>query len=99
MDGLLVFDKPLTWTSHDVVARVRRLTGERRAGHAGTLDPLATGLLVVGIGQGTRVLTFLEKDKKTYEAVVRLGQATDTYDADGEITAEFGTDGVSLESI
>jgi tRNA pseudouridine55 synthase len=99
VDGLLVIDKPPSWTSHDVVARIRRLTGERRVGHAGTLDPLATGVLVVGIGQGTRVLTFLDKDRKTYAAVVRLGQSTSTYDAAGEITSESGVEQISQTGV
>jgi tRNA pseudouridine55 synthase len=99
VDGLLVVDKPLNWTSHDVVARIRRLAGQRRVGHAGTLDPLATGVLVVGIGQGTRVLSYLDKDRKTYAAVVRLGQSTSTYDAAGEITAESDIAGISVDAI
>jgi tRNA pseudouridine55 synthase len=85
--GLLVIDKPAGWTSHDVVARVRRLTGVRRVGHAGTLDPLATGVLVLGIGKGTRVLEYATEAEKRYTATVRLGASTDTYDADGAITA------------
>jgi tRNA pseudouridine55 synthase len=98
-DGLLVVDKPSGWTSHDVVARVRRLTGERRVGHAGTLDPLATGVLVLGVGQGTRVLRYLEGAGKTYRARVRLGQSTNTYDAEGEITAESSAAGVNYDQI
>src|SRR5438477_5212035 len=87
IDGLLVVDKPAGWTSHDVVARMRRLTGVRRIGHAGTLDPLATGVLPLGIGQGTRVLEYLGDADKVYRAVVRLGVSTDTYDADGAVVA------------
>jgi tRNA pseudouridine55 synthase len=83
VDGLLVIDKPAGWTSHDVVARVRRLTGVRRVGHAGTLDPAATGVLPLGIGQGTRVLEYLSDAGKSYRAVVRLGATTDTDDAEG----------------
>jgi len=83
--GLLVLDKPAGWTSHDVVARVRRLTTVRRVGHAGTLDPLATGLLVLGIGQGTRVLEYATDADKRYSATLRLGISTDTYDADGAV--------------
>lgn len=86
MDGILVIDKPAGWTSHDVVAKVRRLTGVRRVGHAGTLDPLATGVLPLGIGQGTRVLEYLSNSDKRYTARLRLGAATDTYDADGTVT-------------
>ena len=87
MDGLLVIDKARGWTSHDVVARVRRLTGVRRVGHGGTLDPLATGVLPLGIGRGTRVLEYLGAADKRYTATIRLGASTDTYDADGAVTA------------
>jgi len=83
LDGLLVVDKPAGPTSHDVVARVRRLLGERRIGHAGTLDPLATGVLVLVVGRATRLAQFMSGDEKAYDATVRLGVATDTYDADG----------------
>jgi len=86
VDGLLILDKPAGWTSHDVVARVRRLTGERRVGHAGTLDPLATGVLPLGLGQGTRVLEYVASAGKTYQALLRLGISTDTYDAEGAVT-------------
>ena len=85
-DGLLLVDKPAGWTSHDVVARVRRLARTRRVGHAGTLDPMATGVLVLGVGRGTKLLTFLVGCDKAYAATVRLGQATITDDADGEVT-------------
>jgi tRNA pseudouridine55 synthase len=85
-DGILVVDKPAGITSHDVVARVRRLAGTRRAGHAGTLDPMATGVVVVGVGRGTRLLTYLSGLDKDYEATIRLGIATVTDDAEGEIT-------------
>ncbi|MGI8549170.1 MAG: tRNA pseudouridine(55) synthase TruB [Dehalococcoidia bacterium] len=87
LDGLIVLDKPAGWTSHDAVARVRRLTGERRVGHAGTLDPLATGVLVLGIGQGTRLLEYVAMAGKSYRATIRLGISTDTYDSDGQITS------------
>jgi tRNA pseudouridine55 synthase len=83
MDGLLVIDKPSGPTSHDVVARVRRLLNERRVGHTGTLDPMATGLLPVVVGRATRLAQFLSAATKRYEAVVRLGIETDTYDATG----------------
>ncbi len=86
-DGLLVVDKPAGWTSHDVVARARRMCGTRRVGHAGTLDPMATGVLVLGVNRATRLLTFLVGCDKTYTATVRLGQSTVTDDAAGEITA------------
>jgi tRNA pseudouridine55 synthase len=83
MDGLLVLDKPSGPTSHDVVARMRRVLRERRIGHTGTLDPLATGVLPIVIGRATRLARFLSSSEKTYEAVLRLGVATDTGDAQG----------------
>ncbi len=88
-DGVLLVDKPAGWTSHDVVARVRRLAGTRRVGHAGTLDPMATGVLVVGIGRATRLLGHLSGQEKEYAATIRLGWATTTDDAQGErLTAD-----------
>ena len=84
MDAILVIDKPPGMTSHDVVARVRRLLGERSVGHLGTLDPLATGVLPLLIGRYTRLAQFFAAADKTYQGVIRLGFATDTYDADGE---------------
>ncbi len=86
-EGLVVVDKPQGWTSHDVVGRLRRLCGIKKVGHAGTLDPMATGVLVVGVGRGTKLLTYLVGADKTYEAVIRLGQGTVTEDAEGEVTA------------
>jgi tRNA pseudouridine55 synthase len=86
--GLLVIDKPVGPTSHDVVGRLRRLVGLRRVGHAGTLDPLASGVLLVCIGRATRLIEYLVGLDKVYETTIRLGQATTTYDAEGEITAE-----------
>ncbi|MGH3504201.1 MAG: tRNA pseudouridine(55) synthase TruB [Nocardioidaceae bacterium] len=85
-DGLLVVDKPTGWTSHDVVARARRLVGTRRVGHAGTLDPMATGVLVLGVGRATRLLGHLALGTKAYDATMRLGQTTVTDDAEGDIT-------------
>jgi tRNA pseudouridine55 synthase len=85
--GLIIADKPAGWTSHDVVARVRRLAGTRRVGHAGTLDPMATGVLVLGVEKATRLLGYLALSEKEYQATIRLGQATDTLDAEGTITA------------
>jgi tRNA pseudouridine55 synthase len=84
VDGLVIVDKPATWTSHDVVGRLRRLAGTRRVGHAGTLDPMATGVLVVGVGRATRLLGHLAHSDKDYLATVRLGRTTTTDDADGE---------------
>jgi tRNA pseudouridine55 synthase len=86
LDGLLVIDKPVGPTSHDVVARVRRTLREPRIGHAGTLDPMASGVLPLVIGRATRLLRFLGADDKRYEAAIRLGVATDTYDALGRET-------------
>lgn len=89
-DGLLIVDKPSDWTSHDVVARARRLCNTRKVGHAGTLDPMATGVLVLGVGRATKLLTFLVGCDKDYAATIRLGQATLTDDAEGEVTAAPG---------
>src|SRR5713226_1135945 len=83
MDGALIIDKPAGMTSHDVVARVRKIIGERRVGHTGTLDPFATGVLVVVVGRATRLAQFLSGAEKEYEAVIRLGYATDTGDVTG----------------
>jgi tRNA pseudouridine55 synthase len=87
VDGLVIVDKPAGWTSHDVVARMRRLAGTRRVGHAGTLDPMATGVLILGVEKATRLLGHLALTTKSYDAVVRLGQNTITDDAEGEITS------------
>ena len=84
-DGLLVVDKPPGWTSHDVVGRARRLAGTRKVGHAGTLDPMATGVLVLGIGRATRLLGHLALTDKAYDATIRLGATTVTDDAEGEL--------------
>ena len=85
MDGILIIDKPEGFTSHDVVARLRRILKTKRIGHTGTLDPFATGVLVMLVGKATRLAQFLDKDKKEYEAVVRFGFATDTGDRTGEL--------------
>jgi tRNA pseudouridine55 synthase len=90
MDGVLIIDKPVGITSHDVVARVRRILKTRRVGHTGTLDPFATGVMVVLVGKATRLAQFLDKDEKAYEAVVRFGFETDTGDATGVRSAECG---------
>lgn len=86
--GILNVDKPEGWTSHDVVARVRRLSGQRRVGHAGTLDPFATGVLLVCLGQATRISEYLMDQPKRYHAIVRFGVSTDTYDATGRVVQE-----------
>jgi tRNA pseudouridine55 synthase len=85
MNGILIVDKPQGWTSHDVVAKLRGICRERRIGHAGTLDPMATGVLVVFLGRATRAVELFENDDKEYEAVMRLGTVTNTQDMTGEI--------------
>lgn len=82
--GIINLDKPRGWTSHDVVARVRRLTGERKVGHAGTLDPFATGVLLVCLGTAVRLAEYLQRHDKRYKATMRLGITTDSYDTDGQ---------------
>ncbi|MDQ6616458.1 MAG: tRNA pseudouridine(55) synthase TruB [Actinomycetota bacterium] len=94
--GLLVVDKPAGWTSHDVVARCRRVFGLRKVGHAGTLDPDATGVLLVGLGTVTRLLRFLSGQPKSYRAEVVLGVATSTLDASGEVTGRWDMGSVTL---
>jgi tRNA pseudouridine55 synthase len=86
ISGILNVNKPADMTSHDVVLRVRRLTGQRKVGHAGTLDPMATGVLLLCLGQATRVAEYLMVGRKRYRAVARLGVSTNTYDADGTVT-------------
>ena len=85
LNGLLIVDKSAGWTSHDVVAKVRRILGEKRIGHTGTLDPFATGVLPLCIGPTTRLATWLALDEKVYEATLRLGQTTTTLDTEGAI--------------
>ena len=97
--GLIVVDKPGGLTSHDVVARIRRLAGTRRVGHAGTLDPMATGVLVVGVEKATRLLGHLTLTDKEYQATIRLGQATDTGDAEGTVTAGRPAGQLSLAQV
>jgi tRNA pseudouridine55 synthase len=99
MNGLVIVDKPAGWTSHDVVGKLRRLAGTRRVGHAGTLDPMATGVLVVGIEKATRLLGHLALTEKTYDAVIRLGRSTNTDDAEGEVTATSPAGDVSEEAL
>jgi tRNA pseudouridine55 synthase len=95
-DGLVVVDKPGGWTSHDVVAKCRRYAGTRRVGHAGTLDPMATGVLVLGVGQATRLLGHLALTDKDYDATIRLGVSTTTDDAEGEVVAETDAGGARI---
>ena len=97
--GLVVVDKPGGMTSHDVVARVRRLAGTRKVGHAGTLDPMATGVLVVGVNRATRLLGHLTLTDKAYDATVRLGVSTTTDDAEGEVVEERPTDGLTDHAV
>jgi tRNA pseudouridine55 synthase len=93
-DGFVVVDKPQGWTSHDVVGRMRRLAGTRKVGHAGTLDPMATGVLVLGIGKATRLLTYVVGADKDYDATIRLGIATTTDDAEGGVASVADPDAV-----
>jgi tRNA pseudouridine55 synthase len=86
MNGILIVDKPAGCTSHDVVQRVRKALRQRSVGHAGTLDPLATGVLVVAVGEGTKLVSHLQSDDKRYEVTIALGAETDSLDADGEVT-------------
>src|SRR4051812_42670765 len=97
--GLVVVDKPAGLTSHDVVARVRRILGTRKVGHAGTLDPMATGVLVLGIERATKLLGHLALDTKAYLATIRLGAATTTDDAQGEILSTSDTSAVTDEAV
>jgi tRNA pseudouridine55 synthase len=97
--GLVVVDKPGGMTSHDVVARVRRLAGTRKVGHAGTLDPMATGVLVLGVERATRLLGHLMLTEKAYDATVRLGVATTTDDAEGEVTTAVSAAGLQEAAV
>lgn len=98
-DGLLLVDKTTGCTSHDVVRRVRRLFGQKKVGHCGTLDPAATGLLVLTLGKATRLTRFLISAPKVYAGTIRLGVTTDTYDASGQVTEERSTEGVTEAGI
>ena len=97
VSGVLVVDKPVGLTSHDVVQIIRRGTGIRRAGHTGTLDPRASGVLVILIGPAVRLSEYVSASDKRYQATIRLGSSTDTFDADGRITDSFPTDSISEE--
>lgn len=98
VDGILNIDKPCGKTSFSIVSMVKRLSGERRVGHAGTLDPLATGVLPVCLGQGTRIIQFLQDATKAYRAQIEFGVATDTYDATGKITSKETPPGLAGKS-
>ncbi len=97
--GILNLDKPAGWTSHDVVGWVRRVLREKRVGHAGTLDPMATGVLLVCVGQATRVAEYLTAGQKVYRAEARLGATTDTYDADGEVVATAAVPPLTVDDL
>jgi tRNA pseudouridine55 synthase len=97
--GLIVVDKPAGMTSHDVVSRVRRIAKTRRVGHGGTLDPMATGVLVLGVGRATRLLTYVIGSDKRYAGTIRLGQSTVTDDAEGEVTTSTPADAVQDAAI
>lgn len=98
-DGLLLVDKEPGFTSHDVVQKARRITRQKKAGHCGTLDPNATGLLVLTLGKATRLTRFLISAPKVYEGVILLGRTTDTYDTTGETVAEGSTKGITREAV
>ncbi|MEV6298713.1 tRNA pseudouridine(55) synthase TruB [Actinoplanes sp. NPDC051861] len=98
-DGLIVVDKPAGMTSHDVVARIRRLAKTRRVGHGGTLDPMATGVLIIGVNRATRLLTYVIGARKSYTATVRLGESTVTDDAEGDVTASTPAGAVTDDAI
>lgn len=93
--GLLVVDKPAGWTSHQVVGRARRTFGTRKVGHAGTLDPMATGVLILGVNRATRLLGHLALHDKAYEATIRLGESTNTDDAEGEVISSASASGLT----
>lgn len=99
LDAFLVVDKPAGVTSFSIVSLVRRLTGVRRVGHAGTLDPLATGVLPVAVGGATRLIEYMDDDVKAYVATVRLGESTDTYDAEGAVTAVRDATGIGEDAL
>jgi tRNA pseudouridine55 synthase len=97
--GIVVIDKPAGWTSQQVVSKMRRLAGTRKVGHAGTLDPMATGVLVIGIGRATRLLGYLALTEKAYQATIRLGVSTVSDDAEGDVTGMAGAQGITDDQI
>ena len=99
MPGILIVNKPASWTSFDVVKYVRGRCGEKRVGHAGTLDPAATGVLPLLLGSATRLTEYLVDTTKTYEATIQLGVVTDTYDADGEVLSRTDVSGITRQAI
>ena len=99
VDGLIVVDKPGGMTSHDVVSRIRRLAKTRRVGHGGTLDPMATGVLIIGVNRATRLLTYVIGSAKSYTATIRLGESTVTDDAEGDVVTRVPADAVTDDAI
>jgi tRNA pseudouridine55 synthase len=99
LDGAILIDKPAGPTSHDVVDAIRRRFGIRKVGHCGTLDPNATGLLIIVLGRGTKLSEKLMSDDKTYEGSIKFGETTDSYDADGELTASLPVPPLTLEQL
>src|SRR4051794_82614 len=99
LPGIVVVDKPAGMTSHNVVGRCRRIFGTRRVGHAGTLDPMATGVLVIGIERATKILGLLTTTSKSYAATIRLGQTTSTEDAEGELLQSISAENLTSEEI
>ena len=99
VSGILNLNKPIGCTSFDMVKRIRRLSGEKKVGHGGTLDPLASGVLPICLGRATRVSEFLADSSKTYRAVVTFGAATDTYDAEGKVTEEKDASHLTREMV
>src|SRR3954468_24193248 len=99
LHGYLVIDKPAGWTSFDVVARARRILGEKRIGHAGTLDPAATGVLPLAVGVATKTLEYLNDASKTYLAEVTFGVETDSHDVDGRVTRVAGAESLTADSV
>src|ERR1700693_5569075 len=99
VEGILNIDKPSGWTSHDVVAKLRGVIGIRKIGHAGTLDPAATGVLVVCVGNGTRIVEYLVEDDKIYEGIMKLGEATDTQDGEGSVVEQKPWEQLTEEGI
>lgn len=97
--GLVLLDKPAGITSHDLVARTRKALGTRKVGHAGTLDPMATGLMILGVNQGTKLMQFVSGLDKTYLATIKLGSATTTDDAEGEVVSTADASGITQEQI
>ncbi len=97
--GIVIVDKPQGWASHDVVGKLRRIFRTKKVGHSGTLDPMATGVLVLGIGRGTRFLPHVHADTKSYQATIRLGAATLTDDAEGELLSESSAASVTDEMV